>query len=111
MILVAERSLDISLTCCRFGTEQLFVTLLKALAHLLLLCRRLNVEVRAVKTKSGNLLLAGLSNRERRILDHRSTCVDLERGTWLAESGTLMRHVYFPISASSSPWAPRRTVK
>jgi CRP-like cAMP-binding protein len=51
-----------------------------------------------VKTKSGNLLLAGLSDRERRILERRSTCVDLERGTWLAESGTLMSHVYFPIS-------------
>jgi CRP-like cAMP-binding protein len=48
--------------------------------------------------KSKNLLLAGLSDRERRILEARSTCVDLERGTWLAESGMLMSHVYFPFS-------------
>lgn len=45
-----------------------------------------------------NLILALLPRYERRRLAAASTRVDLERGTWLAESGRPMSHVYFPLS-------------
>jgi CRP-like cAMP-binding protein len=45
-----------------------------------------------------NNILSGLSERERRRLEHRGQIVDLQQGKWLSESGEPLSHVYFPIS-------------
>jgi CRP-like cAMP-binding protein len=45
-----------------------------------------------------NVILNGLTESERRRISAYGQLVSLERGTWLSETGTPLRHVYFPTS-------------